>query len=362
MKIHKNFLLSVGLLAGTIIGAGVFSLPYIFKTAGLSSGFFYLALGTIVYVAIYRMYAQVILQTPGHHRFVGYVKKYLGEGLSLSAILMSVVQVIFVLTIYLILSQSFANLIMNFGYGVEKMIVFWAIGSAIIFLGARRIAWLESLVTVGIIAVIFLVFIFALLSGKPFPVDTILPNWGNFLLPLGPILFSLAGRQAIPDMVKLNGNYKKTIFFGVFLSVAVYLLFIFSVLALSPVITEDAVSGLAGNLPGLLFLGIIGFFGILSLLSSYGTVGRDVYESLEFDLRMPFWLRFLIIVFGPIGFYFAGLQSFIGLVSFVGGIFLALEGIFIVWMWLKATQKRISWPVALLLSVFMVALVYEIIK
>ncbi len=355
-------MLSVGLLAGTIIGAGVFSLPYIFKTAGLSSGIFYLLLGAAIYIVIYSMYAEVILKTSEKHRFVGYAKLYLGEAGYLSAILISVIQVIFVLTIYLILSQSFANLLTIFGAGVEKMIVFWVIGSAIIFLGAKRIAWLETLVTVGIIAVIILVFTLSIFTGKFLAENSILPNWGNFLLPLGPILFSLAGRQAVPDLVKLNGGYKKAIFWGVFISAAVYLLFVFSVLGLSPNVTEDAVTGLKGNVPGFIFLGIIGFFGILSLLSSYGTVGRDVYKSLELDLNFPFWLRFLLIVFGPIALYFAGLQNFIALVSLVGGIFLALEGILIIWMWLKMTKKRLTAPIILLLLVFITALVYEILK
>lgn len=362
MPISKNSLLSIGLLAGTIIGAGVFALPYVVKTAGFSSGLFYLALGAAVYVIVYQMYAQVILKTPGSHRFVGYAEIYLGKSASFITVLISVVQVIFVLTIYLILSQSFANLITSFGAGVEKMIVFWVIGSAIIFLGIRKIAWIESLVTAGIIAVIFAVFIFALASGKFFTDGAFLPNWSSFLFPLGPILFSLAGRQAIPDVVRLDGNYKKTIFWGVFISALVYLLFILSVLALSPAVTEDAVSGLNGNVPGFLFLGMIGFFGVLSLLSSYGTIGRDVYETLEFDLRLPFWLRFSLVVFGPIALYFAGLQDFIELVGIVGGVFLSLEGILIVWMWLKATGRKLSLPVILLGSIFLVALIYEIIK
>lgn len=358
----KNFLISTGLLSGTIIGAGIFSLPYVFKTTGLLAGIFYLILGATVYIVIYRMYAEVITKTPGDHRFVGYTRMYLGEGASLLAVLMAIVQTILVLTIYLILSQSFANLITGPEYGLASMIVFWLIGSTIIFIGARRLAWLESIITIGMIAVILIIFILGLVNGRSFLDGGALPDWGKFLLPLAPILFSLAGRQAIPDLVKLNGDYKKPIFFGVVIPAIVYLIFVLSIWALSPVVTQDAVSGLVGNVSTLVVLAVVGFFGILSLISSYGTVGMDVYESLEFDLKFPLWLRASLIIFGPLVLYFAGLQSFITLVSFVGGIFLALEGIFIVWMWRKATKKPLSLLATLTLAVFVVALIYEILK
>lgn len=361
MKINRNFLLSVGLLAGTIIGAGVFSLPYIFKAAGLTSGFFYLILAGVVYIVVYFMYAEIIAKTAGEHRFVGYTKIYLGKTMSFLAILMTVIQMILVLTIYLILSQSFGNLITTFGAPIEKMIVFWFLGSVSIFLSLRRIAWLEFLVTVGMIAIILLISFFGLQHWESLGKIAFAPDWGKFLLPLGPILFALSGRVAIPAMMKFNTPIKKAIAWGVLIPVAAYGIFILSVMAISPEVSEDAVSGLIGNIPAWALV-IVGIFGILSLLSSYITVGFDVYRSLELDLRFPHWLQFILIIFSPLVLYFAGFTNFIQLVSFVGGIFLALEGIFIIWMWLKMAKKQVSLPIALLGLVFLVALVYEILK
>src|SRR3990170_1628515 len=102
----KQFLLPFGLLAGTIIGAGVFSLPYLFKFSGFALGFFYLALASFAYVVLYRMYADIIRETPGDHRFVGFARIYLGRYASWLAFLIAVVEGVLVLTIYLILSQS----------------------------------------------------------------------------------------------------------------------------------------------------------------------------------------------------------------------------------------------------------------
>jgi amino acid permease len=348
-------------MAGTLIGAGVFSLPYIFKTAGLASGFFYLALGAVVYICVYWMFAEVILKTPGKHRFVGYARIYLGKWASEFAILMTIVQILFVLTIYLVLSQSFANLITEFGDPVEKMIVFWFLGSISIFLSLRKIAWLEFLITIGIIAIFLMVFVLGLPKmGNLADLDLGI-NFGKVLLPLSAILFSLAGRQAVPAMVDISPKVKLPVVLGVAIPAAVYGLFVISVLAISPTVSEDAVSGLISQIsPG--FTMAIGILGILSLLSSYIIIGFDVYKSLQLDLKFHHWLSFAIVFFGPMALYLAGFSDFIALVSFTGGIFLALEGIFIIWIWLKATKKRLSLPIILLLLVFATALVYEIIK
>lgn len=361
MKINKT-LLSAGILAGTIIGAGVFSLPYVFKTAGFASGFFYLILAAVAYIAIYLMYSEIILRTSGEHRFVGYTKIYLGKNFSWLAIFISIVQLIFVLTIYLILSQSFANLITGFGQPVQKIIIFWFLGSASIFLSLRKIAWLEFLITAGMVAIILMLFIFGLPKIGELPMRiNFLPNWANFLLPFAPILFSLSGRVAIPEVVKSGGSIKKSIVLGVAVPAIAYALFVLAIIALSPNVSEDAVSGLVGFVAAPVLV-LLGFLGIFSLISSYITVGLEAYSSLRQDLGFPDWLRFFLIIFFPIALYLAGFTNFLGLISFVGGIFLALEGIFIIAMWLRATNRKLSLPIILLGSVFVIALVYEIIK
>ena len=122
---RKEEILAAGLLAGTIIGAGMFSLPFIFQSAGLSTGIFYLILIPIAYIFVYLMYSDIIVRTKESHRLVGYAKIYLGNWAFWLTILMSVVESVFVLTIYLILSQSFGDLMIGWGSGVEKLLFFW---------------------------------------------------------------------------------------------------------------------------------------------------------------------------------------------------------------------------------------------
>lgn len=379
MKINNGYFLSASLLAGAIIGAGIFSLPFVFQSAGLSAGFFYLAIAAIVYVFIHLMYADVIIRTKEDHRFVGYAKIYLGKLASQFSILMTVVEMIFVLTIYLVLSVSFSNLVSMLGGEVEKLIIFWFLGSLAIYFTLRRIALLEFLITAGIIAIIAIIFVLGF--GKIFQIPSaeFLPDFSNIFLPLAPVLFAFSGRVAIPSLIsyirglkikeKANSAIKRTVIIGTSLPAIVYGLFVLAVITLSLVVSPDAVTGLINNVPPTVLLAV-GALGILSLFSSYILVGVDINKTLSLDLKLPRWIRFLLVVGGPLLIYFAGFQSFIGLVSFVGGIFLSLEGFFIIAMWLNANKiagapvllKKPSLVIILfLILVFTTALVNEVL-
>ncbi len=358
---YREFILKVGILSGTIIGAGVFSLPFIFKSAGLLAGFFYLAVSAAAFVVVYNMYADIIANSPvGEHRLLGFAGIYYGKLGSVLAAVSSIAQAVFVLTIYLILSVSFAELIFPGGAAFHKLVIFWALGSASIFLGLRKIAFLETLVTGGIVAIILGIFALGLPNiGKVFT-NPVIFNLPLILLPLGPVLFSLSGRQAIPDVLKLGGNYKKAILVGTLLPAVVYALFIFGIMSLSVSVTPDAVGGLVGTAPAI-FLIAVGLIGLLSLISSYITVGFDVYKSLEVDAKLSIWTRFLIVIFGPIVLYLSGFSNFIELISFVGGLLLAAETILIMAIWRRATGKRWGLGKIAVFILFTSALLYEII-
>ncbi len=377
---YKNYFLPIGLLAGTIIGAGIFSLPFVFKAAGLGVGFFYLALAAFVYVTVHLMYADIVLRTAGEHRFVGYAERYLGRGAYWFAIVSTVVSAVFVLTIYLVLALSFADLLAANGPDLYKIGLFWILGSAGIFLSLRELASLEFWITGGIAAIIALIFGLGIIDSPQLMFGDFKPNLENVLLPLAPILFALSGRVAIPALVDYFKHpqgvagvviLKKVIEWGTVLPAVVYAGFVLGVVALSPVVSPDAVSGLSAVVSPIVMF-IIGVLGILSLFSSYIVVGLDVYNILRYDLKFIWLTRVLVVVGGPMAIYLSGFKDFIELVSFTGGIFLAIEGLFVVFMWQRAArmavmptvmfEKHRRWLPALIILVFAAALLYEIIK
>ena len=132
-----------------------------FVNGGLLTSFFYLAVFGLVFICVLFLYADIAVRTPEEHRFVGYSKLYLGKGGFSVSLFIGLLQLFFVLTIYLILAPSFFNLIFADNY-LFYLIGFWLLGSAVIMLNIRRIAVFEFLITAGILAIIALIFIFGI--------------------------------------------------------------------------------------------------------------------------------------------------------------------------------------------------------
>lgn len=345
----KNILVPASILAGTIIGAGVFSLPFVFKEVGLATGFFYLILFSVVYFIVYILYADLVVRTPGDHRFVGYSRIYLGKTGFFFSLFIGLLELFFTLTIYLILAPSFSGLFAGNG-SIYHLFAFWAVGSAIILFNVKKMAIAEFLMVFGIIAIMALVFIFGIGGFIKSGIDFGDLDLSKFLA-VGPILFALSGVLAIPEFVSYFRNaqvpislVKKSAAFGALIPFLAYGLFIIGVLGLSGTISEDAVSGLVGMVPGFL-LGFIGLLGIFSLLSSYIVIGLNARHILEYDIKLPKVFSILVIFVLPLALYFSGFQNFIGAVSFVGTVFLPLEIIFVVFMWLRAEKKSETPPI-----------------
>jgi len=371
----KNILVPASVLAGTIIGAGVFSLPFVFKEVGLTTGFFYLALFSVIYFIVYLLYADLIVRTPGDHRFVGFSRIYLGKMGFFFSLFIGLLELFFTLTVYLILAPSFSGLFVGNNL-IYHLFVFWAVGSVIILLNVRKMAASEFLMVFAIVAIMALIFIFGINGFIKSDIDFNRLDLSKFLA-VGPILFALSGTLAIPELINYFRNaqvpvslVKKSAALGALIPFVVYGLFVMGVLGLSGTVSGDAVSGLIGAVPGFL-LGLVGLLGILSLLSSYIVVGLNARHVLEYDIKLPKIISILAVLLLPLTLYFSGFQNFVGTISFVGAVFLPLEIIFIVFMWLRAEKKSEMPPILVgkyirffippILVVFFMVLIYGII-
>lgn len=370
---YKRFILPSAFLAAMIIGAGIFSLPYVFASAGLPAGFFYLFFFAAVFAVIHVSYADVIVRTPQRHRFVGYASIYLGKSGFWLAIFTTLVGLILAAMIYLVLSVSFLKLVAPNLPVFWAVSLFWFVASAPVFLYIGRFAKAESLIAAAMILIIAAIFLYGLAKGNQ-NIDYFSIHPAFILLPFGPVLFSLGGRAAISSVVEyFDGNrypyalLKKSMIAGTVIPAVTYAFFVLGVLFISPTASEDAVSGLVNNAPQLL-LAAIGVLGLFSLASSYSIIAKEIEGILFSDFRLPQFAAVLTAVALPLLLYFAGLQNFLRLVSAAGGIFLALESILVLMIWRAVKTpplliRRIH-PVVLygIILIFIGGMIYEIIK
>lgn len=361
----KEALLAAGIVAGTTIGAGIFSLPYVFSKLGFGLGTAYLFFFGFVYFSIHQMYAHLIMAEKSEHRFFSLAKKFLPRGISPVAGIIILTELILVLVVYLALAPTFLSLVFS-SVGIRGLIVFWIMSSAFIFAGTT----LEGITELAGITVILAIAAVILAAGgnAPLSLPLIKPlELSEYFLPFGPLLFALAARAAIPGVISEYRAAKKkntpfsiavTLAIGTILPILVYLFFAFGVLRLNAYPPPEGINGL--------FLSsfltrLLGVLGLTTLFTSYFVMGRNIRDILRTDLSAPNSLAFGIPIALPLIFYALGLRDFLVAVSIAGGIFLSFESLFIITMWRKAFPKNpfrlISAP---LYAIFVIALVYTI--
>ncbi len=368
--VNKNFLLAVGLLAGTIIGAGIFALPYIFSQIGILSGLFYLISFAFIYSILHSMYGKVLAVQEGNHQFFYLAHKYFSKGFANFASLAVLVELIFVMLVYLVLAPTFAELVFGGSNSFLHLILFWLFSSVFIFLGLKVLEFADFAGIISILAIILIVLFTPQAGELTVPAFQKL-NLPLFFLPFGPLLFSFAGRPAMHKVIEVYRGTKakgetagfsltKTAFWGTLIPAAVYLLFVLGILRLNPQVSPEALNSLF-FLPQYLIV-LLGILGLITLWTSYFMIGVNVKDILRLDLKKPFWLNALVVLFTPLILYFLGFKEFLTVLAFTGGLFLALEAFFIITMW-RRTFPQSPWrPLSFLLYlVFVVALVYTVV-
>ena len=364
---------AIATLSGTIIGVGLFALPYItFKVGFWMILGYFLVLGALV-ILLHLFFGELALKTPDFKRLPGFAKIYLGNWGKIAAYVSTILGIFGALLAYLIVGGEFlAELlspILQLGsgqvFGGNTLIftlLYWVIASAIIFFGIKAIAKVEFWGLVLFFIILFAIFF----RGESFIVIENLfpsPDFSFAFLPYGIILFSLWGAALIPEIEEMLGERKKMIMtvipIAIIIPIIVYLFFIYLILGITgPQTTESALTGLRDVLgDGIVSLALI--FGLLTTLTSFITLGLTLKKVFWYDLKFTKNLAWVITCFLPLILFLIGAKSFILVIGVVGGIMLGIDGILILLMYKKIKPKQILiYPLFLIL---LAGIIYQII-
>lgn len=338
--LNKNSLLALGTFIGTMIGAGVFGIPYIFSKSGVLVCFFYLFILLFISLFLNLFFGETVLRTKQKHRLVGYAEKYLGKKAKIIATFCIIFGVIGSLVAYIILAGDFLNIVFNSLSSFQFAIIAWAFLSFFVFLGIRHIASAELLMNIGLFIAFILIFIFS------FPkIETnnlFLANKTHLFLPFGVFLFSLIGWNAVPEVEKIlikKKNLKKIILFSLIFVAVFYFLFGLILSGVSgPNTTKEVFQGLSCYLGNkIIILG--GIFGLFAVATSFLILANYLKNTLVFDYKVPYLLSFFIACFIPLFLYLLGVREFIKVVAFVGGFVGLIDGTLICLVYKKAKKK-----------------------
>ncbi len=368
MKALIKIILAVATLTGTIIGVGIFSLPYIASRAGLGLMILYLIALTAIVLIINLMFSEVALKTPDFLRLPGCAKTHLGKWGKIIASVSMIIGSVGTLLAYIIVGGGFLAGLLGSVFGASSMLyvlIYFIIGAMYIYMGSKAIAKLEFW-GMGIFFVALIVLLFQ--SGTSWNFSNLVFGLGEsavWFLPYGPILFALWGATMVPEIEEMLGADKKKLKLVITISTIIssfcYLCFILLVLGISGAnTTQEAIVGLQNAL-GPRVISILFLAGLLATFTSFVVVGLNLKKVLWYDMKLSSNIAWGLTCFVPFMLFLAGLKNFIGVIGFVGGISMAMEGVLIILMYRKveyAKSKLLMYP---LILIFALGLIYEII-
>lgn len=371
----KNYLLAVATLMGTIIGVGLFAIPYVINKSGvLPLIVFIIALAAIQYY-LHMLFAEAVLSTKKKHRLPGFVGKYIGRQSKKLAFIVELIGGYGSILAYIIVGGIFLHQLLNPYYGGSQFLY-----STIIFIFAATITFFDVKLIAGaeLVLTSFLVLAIGLIAWRGWgwisPDNYQFFSWRGALLPYGPIFFALGGGAAIPEVCRLLAYEKKkiksAIAWGTFIPAVLTLFFVLVVLGITGAnTTPDTLAGLAMVLhDGVITFSLI--FGLLAVITSYIMFAQALEEVYQWDFGLNNKLAWFLASFVPYILYLIGWNNLIKVISFTGAVCGGLSGIILIRLMFKIKAKpekasliknKLTRPMAYFLSLlFVLGLVYEI--
>ncbi len=366
--LFKRYVYPVAILAGSVIGVGFFSLPYIALKTSIWLVAGYLAVLTLVIILINTIVGEIALKTPDFKRIPGFVGFHLGKWAEAVSLTAATLGGFGILLVYLIVGGDFlANAFSPIfgGSYLLYVVIYFILAGIFIYSDVRAIAKVELGTIMLLLLTLLIIFIKGFANIK---LDNIfIGSWNtsvkNLFLPYGPIIFSLWGVGLIPEVEELlkgdKKNIKKIITASVLITAVIYFLFIVLILGITGAkTTESALAGLKEIFGGwILSAGFL--VGAVVIFNAFISLGLILKKVFMYDLGVKKIHAVIIVCTLPLILFLLGVRSFIPIISFIGGIFLGIDGILILLMYRKIKGKKvIIYPLSV---IFILGVIYELV-
>jgi len=363
---RAKFFAATFTLTGTIIGAGILGLPYVFAQSGFLIGLFWLVCLGAIMIFVNLCLGEITLRTHGKHQLSGYAEKYLGKtakGIMFFALIFGIYSA---LLAYLVgegesLSQLFSGNIhpLVFGFG------FWIIMTLLLREGLRGLKQIE---TWGVIAIILIIIgIFIYFSSQINLSNLSAINLSHFSAPFGIVMFALLGFTSIPELrkeiYKDEKFFKKAIIFGSLIPIILYILF--------SMIFVGVLGNSVEEVSTLSFGPLIIILGIFTMMTSYFVLSYSLRDTFKYDVKASKTLNFVLTSLVPLIIYFFvtryHLLGFVRILGIGGVISGGLTGVLILLITMRAKKvgrrkpeikMPLNWPLLIVLSLIFVAGVF----
>lgn len=365
VKKVSNFLKALATFTGTIVGVGIFGLPYVAMKAGFFLVVVYFVLIIFLAIVIHSLLGEVACDTHKIARIPGYAEEYIGLKAKNFAFIVSSLSLIGALLAYLIIGGEFLYLFLKPWFNslpIFYLLLFFVAGAFLIYRGTEIISRFELIMLI----VFILILLFFLWQSFPFinlkNFTTFNPKFITF--PYGVVLFSLWGIALIPEVKEIVDRDRKKlkliIILGQFLAGFCYLVFIFIILGSCGLKTsQNAISGFA-SIVGHKIITIGYLFGLITTFTSFITLGLTLKKIFWYDFKIPHKISWALTCFIPLFLYFLGFKNFIEVIGLTGAIMLGLEAILVIFIYKNFIKKRFQRPTPFWIYLLIILLILGI--
>lgn len=335
---------AVTILVTTTVGAGIYAVPYAFTKIGFPIGLIYLLTLGSVMLFLNLLYGEIVLRTNRHHQLTGYGEIYLGTTGRLLAAISLFVGFYGALLAYLVKIGEFAALLTNYNNPSLFSILFFILGSLIVYRGLRTVT------VINVALLFFLVLVIVIIALVSLPIlqlsnySEVNLQFSNLLFPYGIILFALLGSSAVPEMSKVLAEepdkLKRAIVLGSLIPVTLCLIFTLIIVGVSGKLTSnDAISGLKNFLP-LWVIGLGALMGMITMSSAFLSLNYVLKEMWQYDFSFSRPTSLFLALTPSLLLFILGNRNFIQILEVAGSITGGLMGILIIWMFLKSKKGK----------------------
>ena len=344
---------AIAVLIGTIIGAGVFTLPYVAVHSGLATTFIWLIIVSFIITYLHLGFGEIVLRTKEEFRLPGYVGHYLSSSAKKFVLLITFFTFSFSLLIYLLLGSQFLKVILhsvwtNFYFPQGFLVLLlWLLLSLVVLSKNKKLSKVNFYLSFALLFLFLAIIIFAFPHFKAENINlfNFANHWG-WLIPYGVLFFALNGMVAIPEAAKVlekrgekKEKLKKVVIIGTLIPALCYLAFILVVAGVSgPSTTLQAIEGLKGILGNSIIL-LGAMLGLLAVSTSYLIFASYIKNSFINDFKWSRFISYFLVIVGPLLLYCLHLESLVKLISFTGGMLGGFEGIMLVLVLRKAKKQ-----------------------
>lgn len=345
----RKFLHAVAVLIGTMVGVGIYGIPFAFAKAGFFVGMLWLV-GLAVIICLFNlMFAELTLSTQGTHQVIGYANIWLGAWGRRLMTAVNMFGLYGALLAFIIVAGEFLHNVLSQFLTVDPQLyslLFAVAWSLLWMVRPRTIASIE-LALIGFYASIIII---VAAVGLPHIQLSFLTGWTPefWNLPYGIVFFALAGLSAIPIQRTLLAGRERlmrpAIIAAMVFVVVLYALFAVIIVGVSGEVTSpEALAGLYGILGTPVIL-LASLLGILTVSSSYVMLGTALYESFHIDYRLRPSVSWLLALLPPVLFFLSGLRNFIDVIGLVGAVAVGTQAVLLLAAYLRSRRMRLRVP------------------